>query len=485
MMRNTPPFMKILPLVVVGILLGGRLSVAPLWLVAIAAGLTIGALCIRHKGIGEWYMVAAIVLWASAITVIRAPHSAERPSAPTEHHLTITTTPYTEGRWQRCEASLGGSMGDKILLRADTLVEISLGQNGSAWGYLNPLPEGSYGSLMARRGFLGTLYITSPSDWNPTGQAHTLGVAARRVQHLLATRIDSLHLGADESAVVKAMLLGERSGISSTLRQSYSRTGASHLLAISGLHVGIVAMVVWWLCWLLPLTGRHGHIVRNILSLLVMVLYAFITGLSPSVVRATAMFMIAQMALAYGTKISSLNIISAAATMMLLVNPNNLYDISFQLSVVAVAGIMAGYSPMMEFLGPTKHRWLRALWSVVVIGLCSTLATLPIVAHTFGVVSIVGIVLNPLVIVSAQIIVMCGLIWVTLPLGFLEPLARVLIGGAAQLQNLVVSHTASLPWVAVDVAPPAWLMALIYGAMATLLMVAATRKDTKEWKTEN
>ena len=99
--------------------------------------------------------------------------------------------------------------------------------------------------------------------------------------------------------------------------------------------------------------------------------------------------------------------------------------------------------------------------------------------------SIVGIVLNPLVIVSAQIIVMCGLIWVTLPLGFLEPLARVLIGGAAQLQNLVVSHTASLPWVAVDVAPPAWLVALIYGAMATLLMVAATRKDTKEWKTEN
>ncbi len=484
MMCNLPPFLKILPFVVIGILLGGRITVAPLWLVVAAAGLTLCALLLRRKWVGECYIAAAIIVWAAAITILRTPHTIEKPSAPTEHHLTITTTPSTLGRWQRCEAKLRGG-GEKILLRADTLVAISLGEQGAAWGYLNPLPEGSYGSLMARRGFLGTLYITSPTDWSPTGEAHTLEITARRVQHNLASRIDSLHLGADERAVVKAMLLGERGEITPALRQSYSCTGTSHLLAISGLHAGIVAMVVWWLCWLLPLVGRRGHIVRNIVAMVAMVLYAFVTGLSPSVVRATVMFVVAQMALSYGSRTTSHNLLAAAVAMMLLVNPNNLYDVSFQLSVVAVTGIAIGYAPAMEVIGDTSRRWLRWLWSVVVIGLCSTLATLPIVAHTFGVVSLVGLVLNPVVIVSAQIIVMCGLIWVTLPWGFWEPLARALIGGAAGLQNLVVEHTATLPRVAVESTIPRWVVLLTYGAMVVVVILAATNKKKREWKVEN
>jgi competence protein ComEC len=254
-------------------------------------------------------------------------------------------------------------------------------------------------------------------------------------------------------------------------------------LAISGLHVGLVAMLVLGFCWLLPIATRRGHILRSVVAILTMLLYAFATGLSPSVVRATLMFCTAQMALAYGSAKSSLNLLTAAATVMLIVNPNNLFDISFQLSFLAVVGITLGFGPLMELTGAThSRRPIRALWGVVIVGLTSTIATLPLVGHTFSTVSLVGIFLNPLVIVTAEIIVLLGFIWVTLPLGFLQPVASTLIQGAAELQNRLVEGAGSLSWAALEVEIPAWVVVLSYLLMATGIIVSLLWKEKKVWK---
>lgn len=485
-MRNLPPFLRILPLVVVGILLGNVLTIEAWWVAAAAALCSLIGYLWRKRGVAEIYISLSILLWAMASTEIRTPKQIPEPSAPSEVEVVVATVPHTSGRWQQCEAaSTIDNRSVKIMLRADTAICVSLGERGIASGYLNPLPEGSYGNLMRRRGFVGTLYITSPLDWQPLGITTSPAIAARRVQHTLAGRIDSLGLEHNEGAIVKAMLLGERSDISPSLRKAYSRAGASHILAISGLHVGIVAMVVWWLCWLLPIVGRRGHIVRNCIASAIMILYAIICGLSPSVVRATIMFVVAQMALGYGTSRNTMNTLCGAVTIMLLFNPNNLYDISFLLSATAVAGILVGLRPMSEFMGGEGGgALLRALRGVVVVGLCSTLATLPLVAHTFSTASLVGIFLNPIVILTAEIIVTIGLIWVSLPFGWLQPVAKWIIGGAAELQNRTVEYASGLSWSAVECEVPLWVTLLAYGAMLAAIIVASQWKERKRWKME-
>ena len=486
-MRHVPPFLKILPLAIVGILLGGVVDVAVWW---VAIGATISSLLgylWRRIWAGELYIALSIILWAMCATIIRSPQDIVTAPTGVTLHTTITTTPSTSGRWQRADANVRWEGEEhRLQLRADTSCTVSLGEVGTAHGYLRPLPEGSYGRLMRRRSYIGTLYISSPTDWSSEGTTKSPTITARHIQHTLANRIDRLGLGRDESAVVKAMLIGERGEIDTHLRKEYSRAGTSHLLAISGLHVGIVAMLVWWMCWLLPITGRRGHITRNIIASFIMILYAVVAGLSPSVVRATVMFVVAQMALAYGTSRSSVGVLAGALTMMLLVNPNNLYDISFQLSAVAVVGIVIGFRPAMElFGGDSGSRVRRTLIGVVAVGLCSTLATLPLVAHTFGIISLVGIFLNPIVILTAEIIVLGGFIWVSLPFGWLAPVAKAVIGGAAWLQNRVVEYAAGLPWAAAEVTLPAWVVALCYVAMGAGIILSVVYKEKKKWKVES
>ena len=486
-MRHIPPFLKILPLAIVGILLGGVIDVA-IWWVALGAGLCslLGYLW-RRIWAGELYIALSIILWALCATIIRTPHDIVTAPTGVTLHTTITTHPSTSGRWQQADGKVVVEGEEhKLLLRADTSCTISLGQVGIAHGYLRPLPEGSYGRLMRRRGYIGTLYISSPTDWSSKGTTTSPAITARRIQHTLAERIDRLGLGHDESAVVKAMLIGDRGDIDSSLRKEYSRAGTSHLLAISGLHVGIVAMLVWWMCWLLPITGRRGHIARNIIASVIMILYAIVAGLSPSVVRATVTFLVAQMALAYGTSRSSVGVLAGALTMMLLVNPNNLYDISFQLSAVAVVGIVLGFSPAMElFGGESGGRVRRTLIGVVAVGICSTLATLPLVAHTFGTISLVGIFLNPIVILTAEIIVLGGFIWVSLPFGWLAPVAQTIVGGAAWLQNRVVEYAAGLPWAATEITLPEWVVVVCYVAMGAGIILSVLYKEKKRWRVES
>lgn len=429
-------------------------------------------------------MAVAITLWALCTTSLRTPQTIPTPEAPSQWEATITSHPTTSGRWQRCDAELlMGGRSEKIILSVDTASFVALGQRGIVYGYLNPLPEGSYGHLMQRRGYVGQMWATDKEDWVATGEHSSPTIHARNIQQQLVGRIERLGLQKDEEAVVEAMLLGWRGEISKELREKYSRAGSSHLLAISGLHVGIVAMLIWWLCWLLPLSSHRGHIIRNLVAIGIMLLYGVVTGLSPSVTRATIMFCVAQVALIYGSRRSALNLLSGAVAVMLIVNPNNLFDISFLLSVVAVVGIAIGLEPTMRVLGGEGGgRVLRSIRGVVAVGVCSTIATLPLVAHTFGTVSLVGIFLNPFVIVTGEIIVLMGFIWVTLPLEFLEPLFRSVVGGAARLQNRMVEVAAEQSWAAIDVELPGWMVAVGYLLLAVGLVVAMCRKEKRECK---
>lgn len=484
--RTIPPFVKVLPLVVVGILLWQVVRTA-------TAVTAIGAvLCLllavlwRKERVSDLYMAVAIVLVAATTCSLRTTHTATIPyNTAIEAQATIVSLPTTSARWQQCRAKVVPQSGDiepfVALLGIDTALVAEVGMVSRLVTVPRPLPDNSYGHLMTRRGISARCYASTPDDWQPTALSHSPTIAARRAQEGLLDRFDALGISGNEAAVCKAMAFGYRGQMSSELRSAYSRSGCAHLLAISGLHVGIVAALVWMLLWPLPLLWCRGHIVRNLMAMVAMVVYAILTGLAPSVVRATIMFCTVQASLAWGTTRTATNTLAGALAVMLVANPNNLFDISFQLSAVAVVGIAIGFQPLMQRL---RCRWevVNTVWALIVVALCSTLATLPIVAHTFGTVSLMGVVLSPVVIALSHIVVLGSIVWSIAPIAPLAGAVRWIIGGAAEVQNSLVGSVSQLDWAAIEVRPEGWVVALCYLLMAAVVIVSETIKEKKEWK---
>lgn len=201
-----------------------------------------------------------------------------------------------------------------------------------------------------------------------------------------------------EAAIGQALLLGMRDGIPDQVLDDFRTTGTSHLLAISGLHVGILLGLA------LPVSarafGRRRHLYL-IAPLLALWTYAVLAGLSPSVVRASIMGTVYLGALALGRPKSILPALGLAAAVMVAVSPNILWSVSFQLSFAAMAGIATLSEPISRRLEGlvgasdsegVSSRWpVRALASAIGTSAAAILATLPLTAFYFQQVSLVGL----------------------------------------------------------------------------------------------
>lgn len=381
----------------------------------------------------------------------RVNPDAENP--PTESHT--VTPPDTDELWKR---------GGKVILRTDTSFHISVGDRLIATGRLSPVGgEGyeSYARLMARRGYVASMWVNGKQETIILpDKARTPKYFASRMQLGATERMDRLTLDPAAAQVARAMTIGARGNMDRGLRDNYSITGTSHLLAVSGLHVGIVAMLINLLLYLLP-AFRRGHIVKNIIAVATIWLYAMTTGLSPSVLRAAIMFTGVQLALASSRKGDSLNILLGTASVMLLINPNYLYDISFQLSFVAVLGIFMLYNPLYKLVR-TRFRAVNALWAVIIIGVAASLATMPLVSYYFGRIPVIGIVMNPLVVATANITVLFSLLWIIMPFGFLNGIFSAVIGFSAGLQNDIVEFCATKSWASAQVGLSGWQTIFVY-----------------------
>lgn len=376
----------------------------------------------------------------------------ENPSAASEHPRAMATV-------ADC-AEEGSVEGAGVVLFGDVLEGCSFGDEISAVTSIRPFYRGSYASLMYHRGHVGTVYL-HPSS--------LCGVkpSARRTLHVrCADRIRGLMPEGDGRAVVLSMSAGDRSGISPALRRSYSLSGASHLLAVSGLHVGIVFLLVNALLWAVPL-ARYGNIIKGAAAVAAIWLYASVCSFSPSVVRAAVMFSALQLSLGLSREYASANILAATAFAMLAVNPHVLFDISFQLSFIAVAGIIFWGVPLYRLVR-TRHRLLNAVSGTVVVGAVSTVVTMPVISYVFGTVSFIGILLNPLVILTAYLVVLLSVASLVMPSAAAVWLLKG-AGFAAEVQNAVVGAAASAGWGHAEVRIPAVAVAAAY-----LVFVAAT-----------
>ncbi len=212
--------------------------------------------------------------------------------------------------------------------------------------------------------------------------------------------------GADERAIALALILGVKDDLDSEIKQAYSAAGAMHVLAVSGLHVGIIYLVlVFSLGWLR--NKKNGRLIYLFIVLSILWSYALITGFSPSVLRAVPMFSFLLIGDSYYRKTNAYNNLAISAFILLLTNPFYIMSVGFQLSYVAVIGIL--------YLQPKMYNWFTfdnyiadKAWAIMSVSLSAQIATFPLTIMYFHQFPTYFFVANLIVIPAAFLILSFG-----------------------------------------------------------------------------
>ena len=318
--------------------------------------------------------------------------------------------------------------------------------------------------------------------------------AINRIRHNFSDRV--LKSGSPEvQSVLNALIIGDRSGIDETTRQDFNRAGVAHLLAISGLHIGIVATVVfglanWLMGWIKPLLwSAWTRKAAALIALPPVIAYGVVAGLSPSTQRAVLMVSIFLLTFLMAKEQDSLNTLALAALAILIVDPPSLFSISFQLSFVTVFIIIYGFISIRK-AGLLQKVQVNRSWPQRLTGRLATFflvslfaigGSMPLVANYFNQISVVGLAANFLAVPLIG--------FITVPLGlaglFLSPLSTTLAtwclnAGAVVLAVAldIVRFFAQLPFAAFKTVTPSVLEIVCYYTLGwALLEFIRNRRD--------
>lgn len=230
---------------------------------------------------------------------------------------------------------------------------------------------------------------------------------------MLLDRLAYSGVDGDAYAVVAAMALGDKSALTHELRDTYSVSGASHVLALSGLHLGIIYCLLWLL-----LPHRRWPAVSQTIILIAIWLYVLLVGMPVSVVRSAFMLTVyGLLSIGHRNKMS-VNALAFTAIVMLMCNPEWLFDIGFQLSFMAVLAILL-FVPLFEDVFSAKylqeHRWIRRIWGLVAVSVSAQIGVAPLIAYYFGRLSTYFLLTNFIVLPAAYLILGFSLIVLLFP----------------------------------------------------------------------
>lgn len=280
----------------------------------------------------------------------------------------------------------------------------------------------------------------------------------------LLQRLSDGGLEGDAYAVVAAMALGDKSALTNDLRETYSVTGASHVLALSGLHLGIIYMLLSLL-----VLGRRWRMFSQLFLIVSIWGFVFLVGMSMSVVRAAIMISVyALLSLGHRDKMS-VNTLAFTAIVMLMVHPLSLFDVGFQLSFMAVFSILVWY-PFFEGLIPQpflmSHRLVKWLWTMLAVSCAAQLGTAPLVAYYFGRFSSLFLITNLVVIPAATLILYLSLIVLFVPS------IAYLLYNIVTILNSFLERMTLLPWASIKGCHPSVLQTImVYVVIAALYLL--------------
>ncbi|WP_029905913.1 ComEC/Rec2 family competence protein [Prevotella sp. 10(H)] len=239
-----------------------------------------------------------------------------------------------------------------------------------------------YVRYMYDQGFIGSVYLPNHSWQSAGGVSSSLKYTALRCRQHIMDFYKSLDFTDTEYSILSALTLGYQNDLTDDIKQGFRTTGTVHVLSVSGLHVGIIYLMISFLLSFIR-KGTKYYWLKPVFIILLLWVYAFITGLPPSVVRASGMLTVFCAGEIFGRKSFSMHALFIAAFFILLINPFTLFDIGFQLSFVSVLSILY-LQPKASSLLKIDNKLLRNIWQMFTLSVVAQLATFPLCLYYFG-----------------------------------------------------------------------------------------------------
>ena len=403
---------------------------------------------LRVNRLGGWIFICAwsLLLFGSGGWLLRQTRMPELTRDAHSYIVELKTTPIPKGAYYRAEAEIvyaNDSIAENLIgynvllnLYTDSLVDtpqlcdrylintkILRPNNGGLDGF-------DYGKYLARNGLCGVAYLYGNNiKYLSTEQPSGFIQRSYLLRDKLIYQLESVGLKGSQLAIISAITLGEKGLLSNDVRDTFSAAGVSHILVVSGMHVGFIFLIIMWL---MSIMSHRCKWIVVVLGLIVLWSYALLTGLAPSVVRATFMFSMMLLFRVMGEKYRIKHALCLSATILILINPNVLFNVGFQLSYLAVIGIVYLYPLLYKQISILKSRPLRWIFSSIAVTLSAQIFTLPIVIYNFNQFPIYFILSNLFVTAFAPFLFLGGI--TLLPLSYIPYLGV----GAGWLMNYVV-----------------------------------------------
>ncbi|MDZ4668726.1 MAG: ComEC/Rec2 family competence protein [bacterium] len=332
------------------------------------------------------------------------------------------------------------SYGDQLLIKSG-FQEISPNKNPGAFNYQ---------LYLQRKGIFYATYLRKNQYLKlQSNQGNTILKKVYAFQYFIHQVLQNNLQKPGEIGIAEALLYGYDKDIEDDITDAYSKTGTLHVLAVSGMHVGLIFMILSWLLKPLEKLKRSKKLIP-LLQVLGIWIYALICGFSPSILRACVMFTFVIMGKQIGRNSNPFNSLSASAFLLLLTNPNLIYNVGFQLSYAAVGGIL-GFYPYLYHLFNFKRSIFDEIWKILAVSLAAQTLTLPLSIFYFHQIPLYFLLANLLIIPLTSIIIYAGIILLIIsPFPFLASLLGKLIAWLIQLTNHIAVFIADLPYSYLD-----------------------------------
>ena len=346
-------------------------------------------------------------------------------------------------------------------------------------GPANP-DQFDYRRYLWYREIYATAYLKK-TEWMklPEHDTHSLFAFTFTLRDLSVQAIRQYVTSKRESAVVEALVIGYRDNMSAETMQSYTASGVVHVLAVSGLHVAIVFALLHQLLFFLN-RKKHGKLLQSVIILSAIWMFTLVTGLSGSVLRASAMFSFITIGKNLKRPVNLFNILACSAMAILMIDPLLIMDVGFQLSYLAVAGI-GTLNQYIDHWLPRENKIVDFLWKMVAMSLAAQIATFPLTTFYFHQFPLYFLAANIVVIPAAGIILHLGIAIIVLQW---IPVMAVLTGDVIRwityLMNEFILHIQSLPAATIHLPYTDFFQMLLTG----IFIVSATNffiSHLKKW----
>ncbi len=334
----------------------------------------------------------------------------------------------------------------------------------------------NYKAYLMRRGIVYQLYIGPKQTIYLFEQEkiHWIRRWRKMVQYAINQRVE-----VDQQPLAKALLLGQQQALSQEVKTQFQDSGTMHLLAVSGLHVGIIYSLFVLLLQFLPQRNFY-NVIKSIGYILGIWLFVFITGAKASTVRAGLMFSIFALGSLHFIRSNSLNVLALIAIILLSIKPQYILDVGFQLSFAAVAGILL-LLPHLRSFSRGHPKWIGYFLDLFYLSLAAQLMTLPLILYYFHQFPLYSLATNLIAVPLTFAIVYLGfftLLFLHIPI--INEIVAWLFNQLLQILDELTAWTAQLPGAVIE---PLWLdnLVLMSLCLAIILLVMGIKGQGKRW----